>query len=109
MFSYKILWAEQQFVKQRSKRGFWTFFQKKLKELGTGYTDDVLIRVKRNSKSDNPNENKTKKSDHNSKSEKIDIEKHFNDEYWNHQWYLVRIISLFLCYPGHFSQFSVKF
>lgn len=77
----KVLWAEQQFAKRRQKRGH---------EDEDEEADRPLIRVKRNDDEDDKESlERMKRVKREDMSPPPKLDRHFNDELWEHQWYMV--------------------
>ena len=76
----KVLWAEQQFAKRRQKRGH---------EDEDEEADRPLIRVKRNDDDDEKSLERMKRVKREDMLPPPKLDRHFNDELWEHQWYMV--------------------
>lgn len=91
----QVLWAEQQFIKERTKRSI----------PADEDPDAPLVRVKRISGFDEEEEEEVvrggpgrrRRSTQAAKAE--ELERKFNDELWVHQWYLV----------GRYRTFGIRF
>lgn len=82
----RVVWAEQQFAKRRQKRGYEGAVESETEDL-------PLIRVKRQFDDDEELIRPQRRSQREDLEEPPKLPFIFNDELWDHQWYMVNSCS----------------